>query len=144
MTQVIYCNHDRFVSVDANKNIYRDESKEEDDHAVLGLMILGNGIYLKHDKQQCKGGSLADKVALAVTWNPESAESLRSIPFQNHPTQIQICPWFLDWLKNREFKLARDVFRTNIGRLVIKGASSNRFGLRQIGMFDDGVSGRTD
>lgn len=128
---------------DASKNIYQDQSKNEDHHDVFGIMMIGNGIYLYHNKQQCKGG-LADKVALAVTWNPESAESLSTVPFQIHPTQIQICPWFIDWLKNREFKLARDVFRTNIGRVVIKNAVSGRFGLRQIGESDESVRDRTE
>jgi hypothetical protein len=79
-----------------------------------------------------------------VTWNPSGDESLHEVEEGNKPTQIQICPWFLDWLKNRDFKLSRDVFRTNIGRLVIKGAESDRFGLRQIGMFVRRVSDHTD
>jgi hypothetical protein len=144
LLQVIYCNHDRFVLHDASKKIYQDQSRDEDHCTVLVLMATGNGIYIRHDAQQCKGGGLMDKVALAVSWNPHSAESYYGVPAQDHPTQIQICPWFIDWLKNREFKLARDVFRTNIGRLVIKGAVSDRFGLRQIGMFDESVPEQFD
>lgn len=85
-----------------------------------------------YNEQQCKGG-LLDKTALAVTWNPKAADDVYENPVAEEPTQIQLCPWFIDWLKNHEFKLARDVFKTNIGRLVINSAGSNRFGFRQIG-----------
>lgn len=48
------------------------------------------------------------------------------------PTQVTICPWFVDWIKNKEFRIGDDVYRTNIGRSVIK-LSERNFGLKQFG-----------
>jgi hypothetical protein len=52
----------------------------------------------------------------------------------NTPTQIQLCPWFVDWIRNKEYKSADDVKRTRIGRRVVKQAEANKWPLRQIGM----------
>jgi hypothetical protein len=87
-------------------------------------------------EQQCRGGTLLDKVALAVTANPDVADPVERNGVKldlRRPTQIQLCPWFVDWIKQKKLKLAGDVQkRTNIGRIVIKLAQKN-FGLKQIG-----------
>ena len=54
------------------------------------------------------------------------------------PAQIQLCSWFVDWIKQKEYKTADDVQkRTKIGRKMIDRAASNRMtfglGLNQIG-----------
>lgn len=77
-----------------------------------------------------------DRVALAVTVNP----AIQGDVYRNgilmsgiKPTQIQLCSWFVDWIKDRKFKLHNDAARSNIGRAVIKIAESKNFGFRQIG-----------
>jgi hypothetical protein len=93
---------------------------------------------LSFKEQQCRGGKLIDKVALAVTANPDLGEG--EVVERNgvemdtrRPTQIQLCLWFVDWIKQKQFKLADDVQkRTKLGRVVIKLAEKN-FGLKQIG-----------
>lgn len=90
---------------------------------------------LKFDEQQCRG-SMSDRIALAVTVNPTSGveayknEVSKSVQI---PTQIQLCLWFVDWIKDRRFKLHNDAARSNIGRAVIKLAESTNYGFRQIG-----------
>jgi hypothetical protein len=91
---------------------------------------------LSFKEQQCRGGKFIDKVALAVTANPDLGEVVWKNGAQmdtRRPTQIQLCLWFVDWIKQKKFKLAGDVQkRTKIGRLAIKLAAKN-IGLRQIG-----------
>jgi hypothetical protein len=57
---------------------------------------------------------------------------------RRQPTQIQLCLWFADWIKQKEHKTAGDVKRrTRIGRYLIEKAESNGWtlglGLSQIG-----------
>lgn len=52
-------------------------------------------------------------------------------------TQIQLCPWFVDWIKDHKFKLHNDAARSNIGRAVIKLAESKKFGFAQIGTISE-------
>jgi hypothetical protein len=102
-------------------------------------MIIGNGVLYKYNEQACHG-TIGDRLALAVTMNPEVElpplpEGFQGkMPQKQKPTQIQLCPWFVDWLGNKEFKLSRDVFRTNIGQKVIKKAEAGKYGFRQIGV----------
>lgn len=99
------------------------------------LLSSGNGFALKFDEQQCRG-SMSDRVALAVTVNPNSGVEVykNGVPINNiKPTQIELCLWFVDWIKDRKFKLHNDVARSNIGRAVIKLAESTNYGFRQIG-----------
>jgi hypothetical protein len=80
-----------------------------------------------------------DNIALAITLNPEEPVRIQpggGIGKDRKRTQIQLCPWFLDWLKTKEFKFFRDLKRTNIGLNVIKLAESSKFTLRQIGAFN--------
>jgi hypothetical protein len=99
-------------------------------------MLSVSGVVTSYDQRPCKG-SIADRVALAVAVNPKKDKVWVDNKLQPHKfaTQIQLCPWFLDWLKDKKFKLHRDVKRTNIGRLFLEGAEKKdgRFGFRQIG-----------
>ena len=68
------------------------------------------------------------------------------MPFTiTQPTQIQLCPWFVDWIKDKKYKLHNDARRSNIGRAIIKLSESTRWGFAQIGMYathnywDDGA-----
>lgn len=80
-------------------------------------------------------------MALAVAMNP--TQSFRPINrktgkewyFEKElPSQIQLCPWFVDWVKNHDYRVQADVARrAKIGRRVIE-LTENNFGLRQIGM----------
>jgi hypothetical protein len=84
-------------------------------------------------------------VALAVTANPVRVVDLKtSAKSTRQPTQIQLCLWFVDWIKQKEHKTASDVkWRTKIGRKIIEKAESNGrtwgLGLNQIGMSYFGI-----
>jgi hypothetical protein len=70
-----------------------------------------------------------DRVALAVTVNSHS-ESQNRKP----PTQIQLCLWFVDCIKDREYRLHADIKkRTKIERKLIRLAESKGFGLSRLG-----------
>jgi hypothetical protein len=96
------------------------------------LTVAADGILYKYNEQSCKG-SLSNFVALAVTTNPFITKPPDTIMETRKPTQLQLCPWFVDWLKNKEFKLHRDVLRTNVGQHFLKAAESDKYGFRQIG-----------
>jgi len=49
------------------------------------------------------------------------------------PTQLQICPWFLTWVKSKKRRLQKEVLRTNVGQIVINSVTSLNLGLKQIG-----------
>ncbi|CAN9244307.1 unnamed protein product [Alternaria alternata] len=124
---VIFCHFDRWKPVEGEEDLWRDTT---------------NGIKLKFKEQQCRGGTNLDKVALAVTFNPETEDE--DITWRNgvaiesrQPTQIQLCTWFVDWIKQKKFKLSDDAQRrTNIGRAMINMAEWNLFGLTQIDAFN--------
>ncbi|KAF2492916.1 hypothetical protein BU16DRAFT_466677 [Lophium mytilinum] len=124
---IIYCDLSRYKEFDKKKDLWLDQTTKE---------------LVKYKEQQCKG-SVADFFALAVTRNPETSEVVSDddIPdeelyWDEKPTQIQLCPWFVDWVKSKEFKTASDVKkRTKIGRVVIKLVESKNFGLKQIDAF---------
>lgn len=94
-----------------------------------------------HYKERSCRGSFGDFVALAVTHNPTSETRVLNKGTgewegeeRELPTQIQLCPWFVDWVKKKEFKTSSDVVkRTKIGRKVIQLAESNKGVYRQIG-----------
>jgi hypothetical protein len=85
---------------------------------------------------------MLDRVALAVTTNPVVKTAIEGGELsRRQPTQIQLCLWIVDWIKQKDYKTADDVQRrTKIGRKIIKRAESNRLtfglGLNQIGMSD--------
>jgi hypothetical protein len=68
-----------------------------------------------------------DKVALAVTWNPELEDGTVV------PTQIQLCPWFVEWVKERKYRLQKDAMMTTIGKTLIKLSGKLPFSFSQIG-----------
>ncbi|KAH7413560.1 hypothetical protein DE146DRAFT_203 [Phaeosphaeria sp. MPI-PUGE-AT-0046c] len=115
---VVFCNLDRFQKVQGRINVYRDKT---------------SGILYSYSQQSCKGAS--DWVALAVTSNPMDKNIDGMVEENRKPTQLQLCPWFIDWIKNKEYKFHRDVRRTNIGQHVIKAAESSKYGFRQIDVF---------
>ncbi|KAJ4377483.1 hypothetical protein N0V83_000308 [Neocucurbitaria cava] len=123
--ETIYCNHDRFQLIDAKKKIYRDTT---------------NNVVLHFNDQSCRGRILdfGEKIALAVTVNPvRQSDTIKNgeVMVVNQPTQIQLCPWFVDWVKDHKLKLHNDAARSNIGRVVIKLAESSKFGFAQIDAF---------
>jgi hypothetical protein len=98
-------------------------------------MIATNSL-LVYREQPCRGiGS--DIVTLAVTFNSQmETETVDGeYTYNDVHTQIQICPWVVDWIKSKEFKTGNDAMRSNIGRAIIKTVESKNFGLRQIGQF---------
>ncbi|KAF1954803.1 hypothetical protein CC80DRAFT_416825 [Byssothecium circinans] len=127
---VIYCDDSRWVKTDKRDLLGRPLFRD----TITGSLIVYNN-------QQCHEASLVGKVALAVTWNafknvqsynPQTGVS-ETRP-QEFPTQIQLCAWFIDWIKSKEYKLGDQVARTRIGRKVVKKAEGNKF-LRQIDAF---------
>ena len=97
---------------------------------------------IRYDKRSCHEGR-KDFTTLAATHNgvagdPELDEaSKQDIVHDKNDrhTQIQLCPWFVDWIKSKEYKTGNDAMRSNIGRAAIKFIEKNNwgFGLRQIG-----------
>jgi hypothetical protein len=78
---------------------------------------------------------LVSKLALAETWNPWRADRDDEGPYEDpEPTQIQICPWFLAWLKDRKFKLLKDAMATTIGKTVLQISEKTPFAFAQIGV----------
>ncbi|KAF2468916.1 uncharacterized protein BDR25DRAFT_289905 [Lindgomyces ingoldianus] len=127
---IIFCDDSRFELIDEGKKLYKDKTINQ---------------LLYYNEQQCKGRrrDMDDKVALAVTVNPvltaevfEQTESQWVYTETEKPTQIQICPWFVDWIKNHDYKLHNDVARSNIGRTVVKVTESTNHILRQIDAFN--------
>ncbi|KAF1836061.1 hypothetical protein BDW02DRAFT_596728 [Decorospora gaudefroyi] len=121
MDVIIFCHYGRFVEIDKSQNLWRDGT---------------TGLPLRFKEQPCRGGTFIENIALAVTMNPEDAHPAFKNNVQlesRRPTQIQLCPWFVDWVKSKKFKLVGDVQkRTKIGRFVIKLAEWKGFGLAQI------------
>jgi hypothetical protein len=68
-----------------------------------------------------------DKIALAITWNAKQEDGT------DVPTQIQLCPWFVEWVKGREYKLQKDAMMTTIGKTLIKLSGKLPFVFSQIG-----------
>jgi hypothetical protein len=70
---------------------------------------------------------LGDKTALAMTLNLRRG-------IIRLPTQIQLCPWFVQWTKDHKYKLQKDAMMTTIGKTLIKLAGRTPFSFAQIGM----------
>jgi hypothetical protein len=49
------------------------------------------------------------------------------------PTQIQICPWFIDFIENNDYKLGNDVAGSNIGRAGIQLSKKYNWPFQEIG-----------
>lgn len=92
--------------------------------------------YLNLDGKLCRGIGLAltDKVALAVTVNPWEGIGEGNDPDDiAHPTQIQLCPWFVDWITKRELKLQTHAMGVLFGKTMIKISGKLPFAFAQIG-----------
>jgi hypothetical protein len=92
-------------------------------------LSLATGIKVKYDERPCHGG-IADSLALAVTWrglvDPKSGKMF--------PSQLQICPWFLDLVKISPYTAWQDVSKKSLfGLKVITKNEENKWGFRQIG-----------
>jgi hypothetical protein len=79
---------------------------------------------------------MGTRVALAITYNAERDTGVTRndepiLPDQ--PTQLQICPWFVDWVKERKIKLHKEAMKTTIGKTVINLSEKTPFGFAQIG-----------
>ncbi|KAF2855528.1 hypothetical protein T440DRAFT_513641 [Plenodomus tracheiphilus IPT5] len=91
-----------------------------------------NGVIEYFNDLLCVGGSLMDRVTLALTSNPTSEQIVRDdaqsiVGYVDVPraSQIQLCPWFIHWVKSKEYRRQDDVMkRTNFGRMVINLADS--------------------
>ncbi|KAH7413563.1 hypothetical protein DE146DRAFT_247 [Phaeosphaeria sp. MPI-PUGE-AT-0046c] len=120
----IFCNRDRFKLIDKDKQIWQDES---------------NGVFVGIDDRICQGRPLpkdkTEKIALAITVNPwrDVEGSTGDDTEEQVATQIQLCPWFVDWIKQRKIKLHRHAIKTMIGKAVIKLSEKTPFGFAQIG-----------
>jgi hypothetical protein len=134
------------------RKLYRDKSKL---HCVSSLARasyfspISSLAYLhksasnaisRSNMRSCRD-PIGDLATLAATLNVESDTSLHPLtggPFGevnlNAPTQIQLCPWFIDWIKSKEFKTGDQVRRTKLGRGVVRLAEKNQWPFRQIGM----------
>ncbi|KAF2653293.1 hypothetical protein K491DRAFT_662135 [Lophiostoma macrostomum CBS 122681] len=132
---VIYCDTSRYVYKGERdrmfRKIYYDTATNED---------------VVYSNLSCHGHSVDEFVALAMTenplWNPRGQDDSKN-PVNGRendkiekPTQIQLCPWFIDWIKNRKYKTADQLTkRANFGRFVINTVEKSNFGLRQIDAF---------
>ncbi|KAF1918941.1 hypothetical protein BDU57DRAFT_592946 [Ampelomyces quisqualis] len=116
---VIFCNTARYRVKDAQKKLFEDST---------------NGEIIRFDEQICKGKrfprDIMEKVALAVTTNPTSATGFVQ------PTQIQLCPWFVQWVKDHKYKMVKDAMMTSIGKTLIKLAGRAPFSFAQIDAFN--------
>lgn len=76
-----------------------------------------------------------EKIALAITLNPWRDVATVGDDDDNGQsvTQIQLCPWFVNWIKQRKIKLFKDGIRAMIGKAVIKLSEKTPFGFAQIG-----------
>jgi hypothetical protein len=68
-----------------------------------------------------------EKIALAITWNSELEDGTY------FPTQTQLCPWFVEWVKERKYRLQKDAMMTTIGKTVINLVGKLPFWFSQIG-----------
>ncbi|KAF1962963.1 hypothetical protein CC80DRAFT_399507 [Byssothecium circinans] len=126
---MIYCNDARYVF----------QGKRDKKNRKIYYDITTNTQVLYND-QSCHDG-FGDFATLAVTYNAlwetkhwnEAAQKLE-LNYEDRPTQIQLCPWFIDFIKTKKYKLGYQVARSNIGRFVVKKAESNQ-GLTQIDAF---------
>lgn len=111
---MIYCDDARFVFQGKRdkklRKIYYDTSKWNamSDKlnirfvVLIALSNLATNRQVLYKNQSCHG-EIGEKVALAVTWNAEGkteewdeAAQQLMINYEDRPTQIQLCAWFID------------------------------------------------
>jgi hypothetical protein len=121
------------------EKFYEDTSTSQKKMLVSILTSrVATGVRVEYDELICRGKTfprdLSDKVALAVTFNPW-------LDLDARPTQIQLCPWFVQWTKDHKYKMQKDAMMTTIGKTLIKVSGKTPFSLAQIGkllfMFDN-------
>ncbi|KAJ5155930.1 hypothetical protein N7492_008733 [Penicillium capsulatum] len=99
-TIVVYCSLDRFEKTDSGA--YYDKDIKE-------TIKKGQSAF-DHCKRKLP--------VVAYTWNPTD---------RSYPSQIQLCPWFLNWQKSVQSKALLDArFKGNFYRAVAKGMSIHR------------------
>ncbi|KAH7123540.1 hypothetical protein B0J11DRAFT_397814, partial [Dendryphion nanum] len=120
---VIYCDDSRFRKVKGEKQDIFEETRRGT-HSKTKRLLKKIKSWLSSLLED-----IGDNLALAVTIDPETSWSTRFRRLRVDPqfsTQIQLCPWFVDWIKSKEYIMADDVRkRTKIGRLVVRAAASN-------------------
>lgn len=109
---MIYCDGSRYVYQGKRdkylRKIYYDTSKSHDKSVksmlamLINLFVVATNTQVLYKEQTCHEG-LEDFVSLAVTYNAEYesldwSERTQSfeLNYAARPTQIQICPWFID------------------------------------------------
>lgn len=90
-----------------------------------------------NEKNICWGRDLpkdkTEKIALAITLNPWRDDVSTEGDNGERRTQIQLCPWFVDWVKSHKIRLFRDGIRAMIGKAIIKLSEKTPFLFAQIG-----------
>lgn len=146
--QIVFCDLDRFKLIDEKKKLYEDASKNP--HMAIRLIAnlrTANHVIVRLNETLCRGRpfprDIGEKTALAITWNPirdtkQKKENGDPI-LVNEMTQIQLCPWFVDWVKDRKIKLHKDAVTAIVGKAIIKATQSTsiRLGFAQIGIHND-------
>ncbi|KAF2280450.1 uncharacterized protein EI97DRAFT_455340 [Westerdykella ornata] len=112
---VIFCDGSRF--------------KRESPHSRWATDMT-NGRKLRWRERQCEKGS--EKIAAAVTWLGTADDDTR-----RWPAQIQLCDWFVEFLKQHEMIIGEDIrLKTKIGRKVIRKASQGKWLFNQIDVYN--------
>ncbi|KAF2006484.1 hypothetical protein P154DRAFT_569877 [Amniculicola lignicola CBS 123094] len=109
---IIYCDDSRMRRVSRYPRLYED--------TVSGEVV-------QYDNRPCHG-TFGDWIALAVTRNPGKDDMIGNINGpRNLPTQIQLCEWFVDWIKRKEIKTTKDLaLKSRVASGFIKGSDKNR------------------
>jgi hypothetical protein len=136
--QIIFCNRNRLRLHDEKMQTWVDDCKSRGcsvkSHADLA--VANN--YLHMDGKLCrgKGLDLEGKVTLAVTVNPWMGIGEGNDPDdEQRPTQIQLCPWFVEWIGKRKFKTQKQAVKVLLAKGLIKLAGKFPFAFAQIGSF---------
>lgn len=105
----------------------------------MNLQILATGVRVSYNDVGCKGINPMNRIALAITTNPKKRISPQIDDYEFLPTQIQLCPWFVEWIKQRRpdditwGEWAGIKKKTRIGRYFISKAEDNKLLFNQIG-----------
>jgi hypothetical protein len=87
----------------------------------------------------CKGRGVKDieeKLSLAMTVNPWLKAEDNNDPRElRRPSQLQLCPWFVDWIGERKLKNQSQVMKVFFGKGLIKLAGKLPFSFAQIGSY---------
>jgi hypothetical protein len=145
--QIIFCNRNRLRLHDEKMQTWVDDCKSrgcsEESHADLA--VANNYLHMNGKLCRGKGLDLEGKVTLAVTVNPwigigegNDPDDVRS------PTQIQLCPWFVDWIGKRKFKTQKQAMKVLLAKGLIKLSGKFPFAFAQIGSFRHSASGHRE